>query len=94
MRPFIIHQHLCGTAGADCDLIIIDQTMPDMTGTKMIQQIFPSHPDIPFILCSGYNQQVGEKEALELGCAKYLDKSVYNQLLLQVEHETLQKLDE
>ncbi len=60
----------------------------------MIQQIFQSHPDIPFLLCSGYNERVGEKEVLELGCAKYLDKPVNNQLLLQVVHETLQELDE
>ena len=81
-------------SAADFDLIITDQTMPEMTGTEMMQQIFQSHPDIPFILSSGYNEQVGEKEALELGCAKYLDNSVNNQLLLQVVRETLQKLDE
>ena len=76
-------------AAADFDLIITDQTMPEMTGTEMIQQIFQIKPDIPVILCSGYNELVGEKEALELGCSKYLDKPVNNQLLLQVVHETL-----
>ena len=76
-------------AAADFDLIITDQTMPEMTGTEMIQQIFQIKPDIPAILCSGYNELVGEKEALELGCSKYLDKPVNNQLLLQVVHETL-----
>lgn len=74
---------------ADFDLIITDQTMPEMTGTEMIQQIFQITPDIPVILCSGYNELVGEKEALEMGCARYLDKPVDNQLLLLVLHETL-----
>lgn len=76
-------------SAADFDLIITDQTMPEMTGTEMIQQIFQITPDIPVILCSGYNEQVGEKEALELGCASYLDKPVDNQLLLLELHETL-----
>ena len=74
---------------ADFDLIITDQTMPEMTGTEMIQQIFQVRKDIPVIICSGYNELVGEKEALELGCSRYLDKPVNNQLLLQVIQETL-----
>ena len=76
-------------SAADFDLIITDQTMPEMTGTEMIQQIFQIKPDIPVILCSGYNELVGEKEALQQGCSKYLDKPVNNQLLLQVVQETL-----
>ena len=76
-------------SAADFDLIITDQTMPEMTGTEMIKQIFQIRPDIPVILCSGYNELVGKKEALEMGCAKYLDKPVNNQLLLQMVHETL-----
>ena len=76
-------------AAADFDLIITDQTMPEMTGTEMIQQIFQVKPDISVILCSGYNELVGEKEALELGCSKYLGKPVNNQLLLQVVYEVL-----
>ena len=76
-------------AEADFDLIITDQTMPEMTGTEMMQQIFQIRPDIPVILCSGYNELVGEEEALKLGCSRYLGKPVSNKLLLQVVEETL-----
>lgn len=71
-------------------LVITDQTMPELSGTELIEQIFQINPKIPVILCSGYNEHVGEKEALALGCAKYLDKPVNNQVLLQVVHEILQ----
>ncbi|RDH85302.1 MAG: hypothetical protein DIZ80_02475 [endosymbiont of Galathealinum brachiosum] len=73
----------------DFDLIITDQTMPDMTGTEMIQKIFKITPDIPIILCSGYNKQVGEKEALELGCKKYLSKPIKNDYLIKSVQEIM-----
>jgi len=76
-------------SATDFDLIITDQTMPELTGTEMMLQIFQRRPDVPVILCSGYNERVGEKEALELGCTQYMAKPVNNQLLLQVVHDIL-----
>ncbi len=73
------------------DLIITDQTMPEMTGTDMIKKIFAIRPDIPIILCSGYNKQIGEKEALELGCKKYLSKPINNNYLIKSIQEILSK---
>lgn len=74
---------------SDFDLIITDQTMPEMTGIEMIEIIFQINPDIPVILCSGYSEQVNEKGALELGCSKYLSKPVNNQVLITAIHEIL-----
>lgn len=65
------------------DLIITDQTMPEMTGTDMIKEIFQITPDIPVILCSGYNEQVGEEQALELGCTNFFAKPVNNKILVK-----------
>lgn len=36
------------------DLIITDQTMPQMKGTKLAAQILKIRPGMPIILCSGY----------------------------------------
>jgi len=77
------------TSSINFDLIITDQTMPEITGTEMIKQIFQITPDIPVILCSGYNELVNEEQALKLGCSKYLDKPINNQLLIQVVHDIL-----
>lgn len=65
------------------DLIITDQTMPEMTGYEMAKNIFKIKEDIPIILCSGYNNQIGEKEALKIGCRKYLSKPINNNYLVK-----------
>ena len=36
------------------DLIITDQTMPNMTGTELTREILRIRPDIPVILCTGF----------------------------------------
>ena len=71
------------------DLIITDQTMPEMTGTDMVKHIFQINPDIPVILCSGYNEQIDEKEALQRGFSKYLNKPINSKVLLQAINEAL-----
>ncbi len=78
-------------AGFDFDLVITDQTMPEMMGTEMIKSIHQIDPDIPCILCSGYSEHISEKEALQLGFSKYLNKPVDNQALLQIMQEILEK---
>lgn len=77
-------------ADFDFDLVITDQTMPEMIGTEMIKRIHKIAPDVPCILCSGYSEHVGEKEALEFGFSKYLNKPVDNHELLQIMHDILQ----
>jgi len=37
------------------DLIITDQTMPDMYGTDLARELTLIRPDIPIILCTGYD---------------------------------------
>lgn len=77
-------------ADIDFDLVITDQTMPEMMGAEMIKRIHQIAPDIPCILCSGYSEHVGEKEALQLGFSKYLNKPVDNQALLQIMQDILE----
>ncbi len=38
------------------DLIITDQIMPDITGTRLIKDIRPVNPDVPVILFTGFNE--------------------------------------
>lgn len=78
-------------ADCDFDLVVSDQTMPEMMGSEMIKRIHQINPGIPCILCSGYSEHIGEKEALELGFAKYLSKPFDNQELLQIMHDILEK---
>ncbi|MCW9012727.1 MAG: PAS domain S-box protein [Gammaproteobacteria bacterium] len=74
---------------ADFDLIITDQTMPEMTGTEMIKEILQINSDLPVILCSGYSELIDKDKALKLGCSKYLDKPIQNRVLIQSVYDIL-----
>lgn len=74
---------------ADLDLIITDQTMPELNGTEMIKQMFEIKSDIPVILCSGYSENIDEKAALDLGCTKYMEKPINSKKIIQTLNEIL-----
>lgn len=38
------------------DLVITDQTMPQMTGLEIAREMIRIRPDIPVIICSGYSE--------------------------------------
>jgi PAS domain S-box-containing protein len=42
----------------DFDLVITDQTMPNMTGTEMAERMLNIRPDISIILCTGYSEEI------------------------------------
>ena len=58
------------------DLVITDQTMPEMTGMELIDQLIRIRPDIPVILCTGYMERVGEDNAGASGIGAYVMKPV------------------
>jgi len=69
-------------ADLEFDLVITDQTMPEITGDKLVKEILNINPNIPVILCSGYSETIDEEAALELGCAQFLMKPISNTALL------------
>ncbi|UZP67875.1 transporter substrate-binding domain-containing protein [Desulfovibrio mangrovi] len=38
------------------DLIVTDQTMPGLTGSKLAESVYAIRPDLPVILCTGYSE--------------------------------------
>ena len=76
-------------ADPEFDLVITDQTMPEMTGDELAKEILNINPNIPIILCSGYSETIDEKAALELGCSQFLMKPISNTALLNAISETL-----
>ena len=59
---------------ASFDLVITDQTMPDLTGAELAQEILTIRPDMPIILCTGYSSVISEQDALAIGIKKYVRK--------------------
>ncbi|RPH42829.1 MAG: PAS domain S-box protein, partial [Desulfobulbaceae bacterium] len=49
------------------DLVITDQTMPGMTGSKLAQRMLQVRSDLPIILCTGYSTLMSEEKAHSLG---------------------------
>jgi len=52
---------------AEVDLVITDQTMPDMTGLKMAELLRKLKPGLPVILCTGYSESVTREIVQRLG---------------------------
>lgn len=44
------------------DLLMTDQTMPQMTGLELIRELKSVRPDLPTILCTGYSSKVSPEE--------------------------------
>jgi PAS domain S-box-containing protein len=61
---------------ADFDLVITDMTMPHMTGAELARKFLAIRPDIPLILLTGFNAQINQKTAKEIGIREYALKPV------------------
>jgi signal transduction histidine kinase len=56
------------------DLIITDQKMPIMPGTRLAEEAMKVRKDVRVVLCTGFSDQVGEKTAASLGIREIVMK--------------------
>lgn len=56
------------------DLVITDQTMPNMTGEEIAGEMMKIRPDIPIIICTGYSDRMNEEKAKKMGITGFLMK--------------------
>jgi len=70
------------------DLVITDQTMPNMTGAALSQEIKKIREDVPIILCTGFSETVDEEKAKKLG----LDAFVLKPIILREMANTIRKI--
>ena len=56
------------------DLVITDMTMPGLTGKELARELIAVRPDIPIIICTGFSEQINEKQARETGIRGYIMK--------------------
>jgi len=72
-------QDALGTFKADptrFDLVITDQSMPQMTGDQLAVRLLAIRPDLPIILCTGFSSVIDEDRAQSLGIKAFLLKPV------------------
>lgn len=63
------------------DAVVTDQTMPNMPGNILAEELMRIRPDIPIILCTGHSTLVSEKQALKAGIKAYLIKPISIKIL-------------
>lgn len=56
------------------DLVITDMSMPETSGDELVQKILGIRPNLPVILCTGYNPDVNEDTAEAMGIDAFLLK--------------------
>jgi len=58
------------------DLVITDQTMPNMTGVRLAKELMRIRPNIPIILTTGFSEVVTPEVAKSVGIRDYIMKPV------------------
>ncbi len=58
------------------DLAILDQRMPDMSGTSLAIEMLNYRPDFPIILLSGYSDTISPEDATRIGIRRFLCKPI------------------
>ncbi|WP_306303998.1 ATP-binding protein [Desulfosarcina cetonica] len=58
------------------DLVVTDQTMPNMTGKELASRVMATRPDLPVVICTGFSQAIDEEEALSLGIRAFVKKPI------------------
>jgi CheY-like chemotaxis protein len=56
------------------DLVITDMTMPLMTGDRMALEMMSLRPDLPVIICTGFNELLSEESVQAIGIRALLMK--------------------
>jgi len=60
----------------DIDLVITDQSMPDLTGAELASAMLARRRDLPVILATGYSNAIDEDTARQIGIRRFLIKPV------------------
>ena len=74
---------------SEIDIVITDMTMPEMSGDQLSAELLKIRPDIPIILCTGYNQHISERRAKKIGVQAFMKKPFQIKELAQVIRDVL-----
>ena len=75
--------------GSKIDLILLDMTMPVLTGMETLQRIREQDSQLPVILLSGYGEEQIDNQTMETLNTRFLKKPFKVDILLQNIEEIL-----
>lgn len=73
------------------DMVITDQTMPELSGKDLARELLKIRRDLPLIICTGYSETLTEESAKDAGARALLYKPLEKELLSRVVREVLDK---
>jgi CheY-like chemotaxis protein len=73
------------------DLVITDQTMPNMTGLELCKELLEIRPDIPIILCTGFSDLITPEKAKAMGIGAFLGKPLVRHEIARAIRKLLDK---
>ena len=68
--------HIFKESPEEFALVITDMTMPKITGDIVARKINTIRSNIPIILCTGFNENISEAQAKEIGICEIIMKPV------------------
>jgi len=76
------------------DLLITDQTMPDMTGIALAKEVMAVDPDMPVIICTGYSETMSPETAKDAGIREFILKPVTKKEMARAIRRVLERGEE
>ncbi len=75
------------------DLVITDQTMPDLTGIDLAQRMLQVRKDLPVILITGHSETVSPEKATSVGISEFVMKPVSKREMAETVRRVLDRRD-
>lgn len=76
------------------DMVLMDQGMPEMTGTQLAKELLAIRNDIPIVLLTGYDDSSLVEEAKDTGIRRMIMKPIDHEELSKIIREVLNESDE
>lgn len=77
--------------GANFDLLLLDMSMPGISGISLIDHIKGQYPDLPILVFSIHNETSIALRAIRAGASGYLTKDSDPEILLDAIHKVANK---
>lgn len=71
------------------DLVLIDISLPGMSGITLITHLRSLYPDMPMMIISGHEEALYAKHALQAGAKGYLVKTGLADVMIEAIHRVL-----